>query len=703
MGLDLTRLMKGQILVARKTAARAALLAFLALLGLLLLAGCRPTGDATEPAAAAGVVATSKPAARPTAATVATGLQLVVLPDVGEDAFLQAIASAQRTIRLKIYLITLDEVVDALKEAARRGVVVQVMIEPEPEGGGDSNRLAFEELRSAGIDVRNTPGAFRLSHEKSLVVDDQRAYIMTHNLTYSSFNKNREYRVEVDDLALVTEVAQVFDDDWSRRQPDLSRSLLVWSPDNSRERLTGLIDSAQTSLDLEQNSLLDEDLIDQLIAAAHRGVAVRVITPDIDNPADREMVQVDRLLAGGAQVAFLDTPYVHAKTILADGKAAFVGSQNFSVSSIDSNRELGIIFDDAAAINRLASTFVKDWGIADHLQGEPDEPAPAPPAGVVPWQEADQYVGQVITVEGDIVDTHDTGSVTFLNFSRDLDDFTLVVFQEDNESFPIAPETMFNGQRVRATGEVELYRNRPEIIIRSPDQIEIIGPTGAVEPATRTDTIALDISGGSADAEAVSWEEAGQFIGQTITVEGDVVRTYNSGKVAFLNFSRDYQGTFTVAIFASDFNQWPQPPDQFFDGQRIRVTGAVKEYQGAPEMVVESPAQIEVLGLAQQETAAEPATAVAWQDAAGYDGQQITVQGRVVDTYRSDKVIFLNFSPDRDEFKVVIFRDDWDKWPQPPNELFHGHNVRITGEVELYQGAPEIIVEQPDQIELLAE
>ena len=91
---------------------------------------------------------------------------------------------------------------------------------------------------------------------------------MTHNLTYSSFNKNREYEVIVDDPALVAEVARVFDDDWSRRAPDLENSLLVWSPVNSRERITALIDGAATSLDLEQNSLLDEDLNDQLHAAA---------------------------------------------------------------------------------------------------------------------------------------------------------------------------------------------------------------------------------------------------------------------------------------------------------------------------------------------------------------------------------------------------------------------------------------------------
>jgi len=39
----------------------------------------------------------------------------------------------------------------------------------------------------------------------------------------------------------------------------------------------------------------------------------------------------------------------------------------------------------------------------------------------------------------------------------------------------------------------------------------------------------------------ISWQDADQYYGQTMTVEGAVVETYNSGKVVFLNFHQDYQ------------------------------------------------------------------------------------------------------------------------------------------------------------------
>jgi DNA/RNA endonuclease YhcR with UshA esterase domain len=77
------------------------------------------------------------------------------------------------------------------------------------------------------------------------------------------------------------------------------------------------------------------------------------------------------------------------------------------------------------------------------------------------------------------------------------------------------------------------------------------------------------------------------------------------------------------------------------------------------------------------------------------------VEGRVVDTYKSSKVVFLNFSPDRSQLKAVIFASAWDRWPRSPHELYYGKTVCITGTVVIYQGAPEIIVDAPEQISIV--
>lgn len=664
---------------------------------------------------------------------VSAPVELLAMPDAGSAPLLQAIDTAESSIRLKIYLITDEAVVEALGRAVQRGVNVRVLIEEAPFGGGETNALAAQALRTAGVDVRGRPGAFVYSHEKSLVVDDRRAFIMTHNLTRSSFERNREYAVIVDDPTVVAEVAQVFDADWARVEPDLSQARLVWSPVNSRPRLAALIDSAQVSLDLQHTSLQDPELIGRLAAAARRGVRVRVTTPAVYDPAESEYGAIDELFAAGVAVRFLDEPYVHAKAMLVDGRLAMVGSQNLTTNSLENNRELGIIFDDAAAVNQLAGYFLRDWNAAKPWAG-PQPTATLPVGGVLRWDQVAGYVGQTVTVEGDVIDTYDSGKVTFLNFDADRT-FTVVIFASAYPAFPQPPEDLYYRKRVRVTGQIKLYQDRPEIIVESPDAIEVVADLlatrGQPPPTPPADGV-------------IDWRDAGQYIGQRLTVEGDVVRVYNSGKAAFLNFAPDYRGQFSVVIFASDFDRWPQPPEQVYLGQRVRVSGKIKEYQGAPEIVVEAPEQIDILGPAATATpdavaaersasvdlavaalptatlpisstaaitptaiptpaaTATPRPVIPWQQAAAYEGQEVTVEGVVVDSYKSDQVIFLNFSEDRSQFKAVIFRRDWSKWPQSPELLLRGATVRVSGPVQLYQGAPEIVVDDPAQIEVVA-
>ncbi len=678
-------------------------------------------------------------------------LELLAMPDAGSAPILQAIDGARDSIRLKIYLITQDEVVEALAQAVQRGVDVRVIIEEEPFGGAESNALAGQALADAGVQVRARPGAFVYSHEKSLVVDDRRAYIMTHNLTNSSFNRNREYMAIVEDPALVQEVAQVFDADWERVEPDLSRSLLVWSPVNSRPHIEALVERAQVSLDVEHTSLLDEHILTMLADAAQRGVRVRVITPAILDPSEWEWEPVSKLAAAGVAIRFLDDPYVHAKTVIVDGQTAMIGSQNLTANSLENNRELGIIFDDPAAVNRLARIFLQDWNNAEPWGG-PEPTATLPASGILPYDQVAAYVGQTVTVEGDVVDTYDTGKVTFLNFDEERT-FTVVIFASDYPAFSQPPEDMYWRKKVRVTGQIKPYQDKLEIIVESPEAIEIVGD---LLLASRNGQPAATVPAGG----VVDWQDAGQYLGQRLTVEGDVVRVHNSGKAAFLNFAEQYQGKFSVVIFAADFDQWPQPPDQVYLGQRVRVSGKIKEYNGAPEMIVESPEQIEIVGPAAAATPAaltgpsgmvpnlpaEPALTpaaaavsaersggvaleddldagavvtvaapitptatpaplplVPWQDAAAYEGQQVAVEGVVVDSYKSDSVIFLNFSDDRSQFKVVIFRRDWSQWPQSPERLLLGQQVRVSGEIQIYEGAPEIIVDVPAQIQVIGQ
>lgn len=101
----------------------------------------------------------------------------------------------------------------------------------------------------------------------------------------------------------------------------------------------------------------------------------------------------------------------------------------------------------------------------------------------------------------------------------------------------------------------------------------------------------------SSDEGVVSYLEAGNYIGQTKTVEGTIVKTfkYTKGKTIFLNFHDPYQGYFTAVIWSSDWDKFPFAPEEYYKGKEVRVTGEIIDYKGSPEIVVRDPSQIEVV------------------------------------------------------------------------------------------------------------
>ncbi len=87
-----------------------------------------------------------------------------------------------------------------------------------------------------------------------------------------------------------------------------------------------------------------------------------------------------------------------------------------------------------------------------------------------------------------------------------------------------------------------------------------------------------------------------------------------------------------------------------------------------------------------------------------YLGRELIVEGKVVDTHRDLKsnTVFLNFEKPYPNqcFTGVIFSSDLYKFVQNPEDYYLGKTVRIMGEVKEYQGRPEIILEEPSQIEI---
>ena len=92
--------------------------------------------------------------------------------------------------------------------------------------------------------------------------------------------------------------------------------------------------------------------------------------------------------------------------------------------------------------------------------------------------------------------------------------------------------------------------------------------------------------------------------------------------------------------------------------------------------------------------------------AAQHIGEVQTVRGVVVSTIFSVKTkgqpTYLNFdkpSPDT-VFSVLIPPADRSKFASPPEEMFNGKTVRVTGKITTYAGKPQIVVNDPAQIDV---
>jgi len=91
--------------------------------------------------------------------------------------------------------------------------------------------------------------------------------------------------------------------------------------------------------------------------------------------------------------------------------------------------------------------------------------------------DAHKYIGMEKTVCGTVASAtyavRTKGRPTFLNLDQPYPRhiFTVVIWGSDRNKFQNPPESSFGGKRICVTGIIEDFRGKPEIIVRSPDQI----------------------------------------------------------------------------------------------------------------------------------------------------------------------------------------------------------------------------------------
>lgn len=291
---------------------------------------------------------------------------LIVLPDDTAVALLSAIEAARKSIRVKMFLFSDPTLLKMLTAAEKRGVDVRVMLNPARRNGEADNRATKKKLEAAGIEVRDTNPAFDVTHEKSMVVDDQIAFVKSLNWVTKNLTETRDYAVVTTREKEVEEIIECFEADWKRKPFSASDDgEMIWCKGNGRDRICRFIDEAQHTLFVQNERYQDAVIIERLVRAHERGVEVHVMA----RPPHK--LKKEKLTEGVGGLRILDDVGIkvhklkhlklHAKMLLADHSRAIVGSINLTPGSFDSRRELAIEVYSSQVVHRLTRVAHHDW------------------------------------------------------------------------------------------------------------------------------------------------------------------------------------------------------------------------------------------------------------------------------------------------------------------------------------------------------
>lgn len=370
---------------------------------------------------------------RAAGAPLVSGNHVRLLKDASENypAWLESIAAARHHVHFESYIIHEDETglefADALIRKAQEGVRVRLIYD-WMGGFGKTSRKFWNRLRAGGVEVRcyNPPrldspfGWLSRDHRKMLAVDGQVGFItglcvgrMWVGVPEKKIEPWRDTGVEVRGPA-VADIERAFANVWAMMGEPIPEHELTDGDAPARAgemslRVVASVPATAGMLRLDQlvASLARHRLwltdayyagttsyVQGLRAAARDGVDVRLLVPNgTDIPLLRPLSRAGYrpLLEAGVRVFEWNGTMLHAKTAVADGRWARVGSTNLNIASWFGNCELDAVVEDEPFARLMEETYLRDLENSTEVvldaklklraPGEPPHPHPVMTSG----------------------------------------------------------------------------------------------------------------------------------------------------------------------------------------------------------------------------------------------------------------------------------------------------------------------------------
>lgn len=369
---------------------------------------------------------------RAAGAPLIAGNSIRLLLDAKENypAWLDAIAAAQHYIHFESYIIHEDKIgwqfADALIAKAREGVTVRVLYD-WLGGLGKTSRSFWNHLRAGGVEVRcyNPPrldsplGWLSRDHRKTITVDGKVGYVTGlcvgqawAGMPEKNIEPWRDTGIEVRGPSVVN-IEQAFARVWDiigeplpadeiaryEMRAETGGVALRVVPSEPASAVMLRVDQLVATLARERLWLTDAYYagttlyVQALRAAAKDGVDVRLLVPSAsDIPIVRPLSRAGYrpLLDAGVRIFEWNGTMLHAKTAVADGTWARVGSTNLNLASWYGNLELDVVVEDVPFAKEMEETYLRDLENSTEIvldarrkvraPGAPKHPAKAHPA-----------------------------------------------------------------------------------------------------------------------------------------------------------------------------------------------------------------------------------------------------------------------------------------------------------------------------------
>jgi cardiolipin synthase len=281
-------------------------------------------------------------------------MKLIIQPDTGLAPTLRGIKKAKRSLDVLIFRLDRKDLIDALTSAVTRGVDVRVLTANTNKGG--EKRLRELELRllDGGVTVSRTADDLVRYHGKMMIIDGRILHVYGYNFTRLDTEKSRSFGVITRNRRLVREATKLFEDDFNRRKYIPTCERFIVSPENSRERLAAFIKAARRQLLIYDPKVSHPSIVKLLVERAKAGVDVRIIGK-LGSKKYKDDLTVEKYPG----------KRLHVRTIIRDGRRAFLGSQSLRKLELEKRRELGVIIHDKRVVRQMYRVFEEDWAETD--------------------------------------------------------------------------------------------------------------------------------------------------------------------------------------------------------------------------------------------------------------------------------------------------------------------------------------------------